>query len=71
MGTDLVGERRAARLTRRCAWCGSVDTGDGWLPERRAEPTDATHGMCPTCQDGAMASQATGGGRPAPVNPPD
>lgn len=65
MGTDMVGERREASLTRRCAWCGSVDTGAGWLPERRAAPTPATHGMCPACQSDALAAHDKGHERPA------
>jgi len=48
MGTR-ENERRAD-FSMRCAWCGLVRAGAGWMAERRTlQARDYSHGICQLC----------------------
>jgi hypothetical protein len=35
--------------SKRCAWCGRVKLGDGWIQERRVGIEQYSHGICGEC----------------------
>ena len=38
-----------ARTTPRCAWCGQIETDDGWRAERRKRPVPYSFTTCVEC----------------------
>jgi hypothetical protein len=44
MASTARGERRQQQLTRRCAWCDTIEVDGTWRLERRDPPPPAGHG---------------------------
>jgi hypothetical protein len=67
MASATREERRQQQLTRRCAWCDTIEVDGTWRPERRDPAPPATHTICPGCfarsyprREGARIDATTG-----------